>query len=177
MQSKSHLSYQGKKGADVWVTLLEYCEEVIMARSDPATHSPDGWSSGSFNSLRTKPTIFTHQVVFIECTHPDVRKSDWGNSPFTSMNLLIKVVACLGVSPVGNSCFIEPESNSRISQLWPTGKDAWLDILPIATPDCALTMSQSMYQQRDRECKYDSRNICSMLGKKKRRSLIWRSHL
>jgi len=47
------------------------------------------------------------------------------------MNQLMKVAACLGVSPVGNFCYIEPESSSRISLLWPMGKAAWLEILPI----------------------------------------------
>ena len=35
---------------------------------------------------------------------------------------MLKVSACLGVSPVRNSCFIEPGSSSRISLLKLTGK-------------------------------------------------------
>jgi len=50
------------------------------------------------------------------------------------MNRLMKVEACLGVSLVENSYFIEPKSSSRISLLWPTKKVARLEILPIVTP-------------------------------------------
>jgi len=67
--------------------------------------------------------------------HPSWRpKVKLGNSPFTFMNRLMKIATCLGVLPVGNSYFIEPGSSSRIFLLWPTGKAARLEILPIATP-------------------------------------------
>ena len=148
-----------------------------MAHSEPVTYvltagyNPH-WRNGSSKSLRMKPTIFMHQVVFNECTHPKARKSDWGNSPFTSMNLLLKVATFLGVSPIGNFCFIEPGSSSRISLLWPTGKAARLEILPIVIPDCALTSPSTCYRRRDTDCRYDNGNIRSMLGRKKRRILI-----
>ena len=86
-------------------------------------------------------------------------------------------VVVLRVSPIGNSCFIEPGNSARTSQPWPAGKAARLEILPMAMPDCALTKSHSMYLGRDMDYKYDNENIRSMLGRKKKCSPIWQSHL
>ena len=130
------------------------------------------WSNGPSNSSGTKKTIFTYQEVAVECSHLDAWKSNGGNSPFTSMNLLIKMAACLGVSPVRNSSFIEPGNNARKSLLWLTGRAARLEISLIATLDCILTKSESMYQGRDMDGRYDNGYIHSMFGRKKRCSPI-----
>ena len=105
------------------------------------------WSNSPSYSSRMKQTIFAHQEVAVECTQPGAWKSDGGNSPFTFMNLVIKVTALLEVSHVRNSCFIEPGNSVRICLLWPTRKAVQLEILSIATPDYVLTKSPSMYQE------------------------------
>ena len=84
------------------------------------------------------------------------------------MNLLMKVAACLGVSPVENFGFIDPENSARISLPWPTGKAARLEIPLIVMPYRALTKSHTIYRERGMDCRYDIGNICSMFERKKR---------
>jgi len=173
-----------KKRTSVWIIFLEQCEEVIITWSDLVTHDPNGMIQPAldqrlFQFLEDEGDHLHLPSGFYRVHSSWCLKVRLGNLPFTSMNRLIMVAACLRVSPVANSWFIEPESSSRISLLWSIGKTARLEILPIATPNCALTksQSQSMYQRRDRDHKYDNENICFMLGRKKWRSLIWWSNL
>jgi len=140
MHGKFHLSYR-KERAGVRIILLEHCEEVIMTQSDPVMHSPNDMIQPSLKQwflqlLEDEADHLRLPSGFVKCTDLGIRKLDWESSPFIFMNLLIKVATCLGVSPIGNSCFIEPGSSSRIFLLWPTGKAARLEILPTATPDC-----------------------------------------
>ena len=67
---KSHFSYWGKKRAGVWIIFLKYYEEVIMTKSDPITHDPNGVIQHTLEHwllqfLEDEADHLLHQVVFV----------------------------------------------------------------------------------------------------------------
>ena len=70
-----------KKSASVQIIHLEDCKEVIMTWGNSVIDDPDSVVQPALeqwflNSLRTKQTVFAHQEVVVEYTHPGAQKSN-----------------------------------------------------------------------------------------------------
>ena len=78
---------------------------------------------------------------------------------------------------MGYSGLNKPGCSLTTSLPWLAWDVVWLEIFPMATFDCSLVNSQSIYRQRDGDCRHDNGNILSMLGRKKHRFSIGQRHL